>query len=244
MEYLSQPDILYTNGWQYEHDRCFISAVFKGRGRQQLSLDTKNDSENPLVRAFVWNGEPVKVQFNAIFGPTIINVSSDSSRSYGKGWQSVGTNETLIVEDSEEAVQIPITLENPLPKKGKGLLDQYSSSQGSSPFPPPLYGYATLALFPIPQYNLKIKETADDDPLDETTSSTDKIMSKLLKDHFLSPSKDPWLMVRKQRKKRRRNCNSWDLPNDHFACTNNYICLVMFISADLLCYHFLFYFYL
>ncbi|KAG8368787.1 hypothetical protein BUALT_Bualt15G0083100 [Buddleja alternifolia] len=167
MEYLSQADILYTNGWQYEHDSCFISAIFKGRGSQQLSLDTKNDSvirfglwelnknfgctftfamckrrfrflferytsfkqitehpgENPLVRAYVWNGEPTIVQFNAIFGPTIINVSSDSSRSYGEGLQPMGPKETLIVEDSEEANQISITLDNPLPRKGESRLD-------------------------------------------------------------------------------------------------------------------------
>ncbi|KAG8377657.1 hypothetical protein BUALT_Bualt08G0055700 [Buddleja alternifolia] len=109
--------------------------------------------ENPLVRAYVWNGEPAMVQFNAIFGPTIINVSSDSCRSCGEG-----PNDTIIVEDSEEADQISLSLENTLSKKGKGRLDHYSSSQGSSPFPPPRYGYAIPAPFPIPQYNFNIKK--------------------------------------------------------------------------------------
>ncbi|KAG8379446.1 hypothetical protein BUALT_Bualt07G0089400 [Buddleja alternifolia] len=179
-----------------------FKPVWKGTARDvQLKWKAKlgvegQGMENPLVRAYVWNGEPAMVQFNAIFGPTIINVSSDSCRSCGEG-----PNDTIVVEDSEEADQISLSLENTLSRKSKGRLDHYSSSQGSSSFPPPRYGYATPAPFPMPQYNFKIKETADDDTLDETVSSTERIMLKLMKDRFLSLSKAPLADSEKAKKK-------------------------------------------
>ncbi|KAG8379122.1 hypothetical protein BUALT_Bualt07G0055300 [Buddleja alternifolia] len=188
----------FKDGWVKFVTKNKIKA---GQRLAFLITGGSGDKGNPLVRAYVWNGEPAMVQFNAIFGHTIINLSSDSSRSYGEGLQAMCPNDTIIVEDREEADQISITLENTVPRKGKGRLDHYSSSQGSSPFMPLRYGYATPTLFPIPQYNFKIKEIADDNTPNETVSSTDRIMSKLMNGYFLSPSKDPLADCEKAKKK-------------------------------------------
>ncbi|KAG8372978.1 hypothetical protein BUALT_Bualt12G0123200 [Buddleja alternifolia] len=141
----------------YEHDTCFITSIVAACGNQSISIDSNNTT---TIR--------------------------DSSRSNGKALFGFGPNDTIVIEDSEGGE--PNKMET-IARKAKnvvGRVGQVSSQESSNDHLSRL-GYATPN--PLPKRTLKLDPlaTREEDILAETASSTERIMSKLIRGRMITP---------------------------------------------------------
>ncbi|KAG8390957.1 hypothetical protein BUALT_Bualt01G0137500 [Buddleja alternifolia] len=207
-ESIDKADILYANGWVYEHDTCFITSVVAACRNQtianpgvrwdrdqnqifaQLGVMAKLMKENEMVMTYLRYGDPVIAQLNYIFGPRVIDVLSDSSRSNGKALFGFGPNDTIVIENSEGGEPNKMETITRTTKNVVGRVGQVSS-QGSSNDPLSRLGYATPS--PLPKRTLKLDPlaTREEDILAEIASSTERIMSKLIRGCMITPKVEP-----------------------------------------------------
>ncbi|KAG8367553.1 hypothetical protein BUALT_Bualt16G0083800 [Buddleja alternifolia] len=76
----------------------------------QPGVMAKLMKENEMVMTYLRYGDPAIAQLNYIFGPRVIDVSSDSSRSNGIALCGFGPNDTIVIEDKALATRDDETL--------------------------------------------------------------------------------------------------------------------------------------